>query len=68
MKPTVTIGIPSYNEAQNIGQLLESLLKQVSNSYILEKIIVCSDGSTDDTEQVVKKLESKRNNEKLTSS
>lgn len=59
IKPTVTIGIPAYNEAANIGKLLRTLLKQTSSEYRLEKIIVISDGSTDSTVQIVQKLASR---------
>lgn len=51
---SVTIGIPAYNEAQNIEQLLESIITQTSSFYILEKIIVVSDGSTDETVRIAK--------------
>jgi glycosyltransferase involved in cell wall biosynthesis len=50
-KLTVTIGIPAYNEGCNIVNLLESIIQQESFNYILEKIIVLSDASSDETEQ-----------------
>jgi glycosyltransferase involved in cell wall biosynthesis len=53
-KPTVTIAIPALNEAANIGYLLDDLDKQNQCSFILEKIIVNSDGSTDKTNEIVK--------------
>ncbi len=34
MKPTVTIGIPAYNEEANIGNLLRNLLAQKSDKFI----------------------------------
>ena len=49
----LTVGIPAYNEEQNIKNLLYTVLKQTHNSYILEKIIVISDGSTDSTNSIV---------------
>jgi len=52
-KSTVTIGIPAYNEEANIGKLIKSLLSQKQESFVLEKIIVVSDGSTDKTEGMV---------------
>ncbi len=55
-KPTVTIGIPAYNEAANIGALLTELLKQREQDYTLEKIIVCSDGSSDATCAIVREF------------
>lgn len=56
-KPTVTIGIPAYNEAANIKNLLQSIFNQQQQNYVLEKIIVVSDGSSDQTNQIVKKLQ-----------
>lgn len=48
-KPRVTICIPAFNEAANIRGLLLALLGQTQKSYILERVRVDSDGSTDDT-------------------
>lgn len=47
--PTVTIGIPAYNEAANIAYLLRDILSQEIAGFSLEKIIVVSDGSADRT-------------------
>lgn len=58
-KFTVTVGISAYNEGQNIVYLLESIFKQERSSYNLEKIIVISDGSTDDMEEKVGMLSKK---------
>lgn len=52
-KPTVTIGIPAYNEEANIGYLISDLLEQGQNDFVLEKIIVSSDASEDKTDQIV---------------
>ena len=46
----ITIGIPAYNEAHNIGTIITKLQK------ITKSIIVCDDGSTDETFEVSKKL------------
>jgi len=54
-KTTLTIGIPAYNEEANIEALLRNLLKQKKRNFILEKILVYSDGSTDRTEKMVRK-------------
>lgn len=48
-KPTITVGIPAYNEANNLPKLLNQLLAQQGDNYILDRIIVISDGSTDET-------------------
>lgn len=48
-KITVTIGIPAFNEQANISFLLNDLLGQEQTTFRLEKIIVYSDASTDQT-------------------
>lgn len=52
----LSVGIPAYNEEQNIGYLISSILKQTQNAYVLEKIIVISDGSTDSTDLTVQEI------------
>lgn len=59
-KPTVSIGIPAYNEEANIAFLLRSLLVQTQKSYVLKEIVVFSDGSTDQTNARVLSLKDKR--------
>lgn len=53
---SVTIGIPAYNEAYNIGYILDYLQKQVENNFSIREIIVISDGSTDETEKIVQQM------------
>lgn len=48
----ITIGIPSYNEAANIGALLEQLCTDSVAPHILEEIIV-ADESDDETPAIV---------------
>ena len=55
-KLTVSIGIPAYNEEQNIRHLLTALLRQKQDSFVLREIIVVSDGSTDGTEEQVRSV------------
>lgn len=57
-KYTVTVGIPAYNEEANIGYLLENILKQRRNNFVLKDILVVSDGSTDETASIVRRYES----------
>jgi len=57
-KLTVTIGMSAYNEEVNIRQLLENLLLQSDNFFVLKRIIVISDGSSDSTVDEVKKVKS----------
>lgn len=58
-KLTVSIGIPAYNEAANIKQLLTSLLAQKQTNFILKEIIVITDGCTDDTVKIIKSIKNK---------
>ncbi len=53
---TVTIGIPAFNEEANIGFLIKDLLRQKENGFTLEKIIIASDGSFDQTVKIVKSI------------
>jgi glycosyltransferase involved in cell wall biosynthesis len=52
MKPVqATIIIPTYNASKSLGRTLASL--EALGTTALAQIIVCDDGSTDDTEEVV---------------
>lgn len=51
---TVTVGIPAYNEESNIGHLLESLVRQKRDSFLLSSVIVVSDGSSDRTVEIAR--------------
>lgn len=55
-KKTLTIGIPAFNEENNIESLIRSIQLQNTKSVTLNKILVVSDHSTDNTEAIVKKL------------
>lgn len=50
MSPTISVIIPTYNRAALIVKAIESVRQQ---TYGTMEIIVCDDGSTDETEQVV---------------
>ena len=52
-KPHVTIAVCALNEQENIGNFLQSVLSQKAKTYILDSIVVYSDGSTDATVEVV---------------
>ena len=52
----VSVIIPTYNRADLIGETLESVLAQ---TYRPIEILVVDDGSTDDTESVVRSYEPK---------
>lgn len=48
-KQTVSIGVTAYNEQRNLAQLIVGLLQQKLVHLELGKIMVISDGSTDET-------------------
>lgn len=56
---TLTIGIPTYNEGENIGYLLQSIKSQKLESAKIVKIIVYSDASTDNTLTLLNKMKMK---------
>lgn len=57
---SVSVGIPAYNEENNIGILLKKLLHQQLGLGSLKEIIVVSDGSTDNTEKIIGSFKSKK--------
>jgi len=60
MITNVTIGIPAYNEETNIVAILIGLLAQRTDGFIINKILVVSDGSTDRTSEFVKLISDPR--------
>lgn len=59
-KLTVTIGIPAYQSAHNIKNLLRALLKQKENLIVIEKILIYADGCTDKTVEEAKSIKNSR--------
>ena len=55
--PTVSVIIPTYNRANLIGKAIKSVLKQTYQDF---EIIVINDGSTDNTEDVIRGFPDKR--------
>lgn len=60
MKKTVTIGIAAYNSEKNIKRLLKSLIDQREKNFTLEKILVHSDFSTDQTIKKTREIMNKK--------
>ncbi len=58
--PTVSVGTSALNEEKGIKGFLDSLSLQEERSFILEKIIINSDGSTDKTAQIAKAYPDRR--------
>lgn len=58
-KATLEVIIPTYNEEQNIGNLIANIFAQSQNNFKLVAVRVYSDQSTDATEALVKGLQKK---------
>ncbi|RJR16487.1 glycosyltransferase [Candidatus Microgenomates bacterium] len=56
MKRTVTLAVVALNEAANIRAFLESVITQKQIGFVIEKIIVISDGSTDATVKIAQSM------------
>lgn len=59
-KPSVSVGIPAYNEELNIKLLVEVILKQKNSNHVLKEVVVVSDFSSDNTVRQVKKIKDPR--------
>jgi glycosyltransferase involved in cell wall biosynthesis len=59
-KQSVTIGIPAFNEENNIKDLIFSLISYDKSARLIKTIIVSSDGSIDSTVSEAKKVSDKR--------
>ena len=55
--PTVSVIIPTYNRAHLVGQAIRSVLNQTFQDF---ELIIVDDGSSDDTEAVVKQFNDPR--------
>ena len=59
--PKISVIVPVYNTEKYIEKCLQSILSQTMNDI---EIIVVNDGSTDNSENVIKQIE-KNNNTKI---
>jgi len=58
IKPKVVVLVVAYNEEKNIKEFLSTVLAQKEVGYILDRIWVISDGSTDNTVEIAKSFKS----------
>ncbi|MFH1849538.1 MAG: glycosyltransferase [archaeon] len=56
---SVTIGICAFNEDQNIGRLVDSLLAHKTPGLRIAEIIIVSSGSTDNTDRIIREYRRK---------
>ncbi len=49
-----TVVIPTFNRARRLGELLRCLARQSGDA--LARVVVCDDGSPDDTREVARSL------------
>lgn len=52
----ISVGVMAFNEEKNIGRLLKAILSQKINQIKITEIIVVSDGSTDKTDEIVRRF------------
>lgn len=56
-KSLVSVGVCAYNEEKNIRRSMESITSQTLQGFALVEVIVVSSGSTDGTDDVVRRYE-----------
>ena len=59
-KIAVSVGTSAFNEANNIKNMLVSVLAQKEKNFVLKEILVVSDGSSDNTVAIAQSIKDKR--------
>lgn len=52
----VSIVIPIYNEAENIRNVIEELLREAEKIFVAYEVVIIDDGSTDDSPGILEEL------------
>ncbi len=60
MKKTISIVIPTYNGGGNLISIINALLHQKGESFILTEVVVRSDNSSDNTSELIKEISDSR--------
>lgn len=55
----ISIGIPAYNESENLTSLIKCLMSQVEEDFQIIEIIIVNDNSNDGTEKQISKIKDK---------
>ena len=63
----ISVGIMAFNEEKNISRLLKALLNQKLKKVRIKEIIIVSDGSTDETNKIIRRFARKNKRIKLIS-
>jgi dolichol-phosphate mannosyltransferase len=61
-KPKVHVLLPAYNEEKGLAEFLESILKIFQERNYRYQIIVCNDGSKDNTREILQNISKKNEN------
>ena len=54
--PALSVVVPCYNEAKNLPELVERLLRVFDRKDLAGEVVLVDDGSADDTGGVIRKL------------
>lgn len=60
-----SVGIMAFNEEENIEFLLQDVLRQETEGFLIVEVIVVVSGCTDRTQDIVKKMQDKNNRIRL---
>lgn len=60
LKPTLSVVIPIYNEAESLSTLIETIATALVDNQLAYEIICVDDGSQDGSDQILRKLAEER--------